>query len=1183
MGTAVLKSEESRYADDQLLTRNTFTYDTSGAEFGRVTKQVETEYPSGSGGASYTATHAFSFSVDSVDKDALVQTHTLMTHDQLTVTRSQTRSRFTGRLRSATDAQGTVTQSTYDNLGRLLTRTVNPGTANAATETHTYAAGPGGKGFTVTSTDARGNQVRHTLDGASRLVKTEHLDIDDTDTSPRPWYPLKTIAYDDQGRVASTKAQDHTREGTNPEVSQTFTYDDWGELLTADRSTGGTHLTQTDPVRQTVTTQLLHGSTEVTGTEVTTLDTRRRPVSVERFDLKHTSRGTRTITRDGWGRVRRTTGVPASAKDPVPTTTYDYDTHGRPTLTTLPDGTRISRTYAPFSSARLATGVTVIAPGAQPGDTKAYGTQTFDGLGRLTSTTSGGRTWSYTYATDADLYADKATAPDGQVIAYRYARELGNALTQVKGGDITQTFTRDPVTGVLTKAQEGDTTRTRDYLPSGLVSADTTEFDKTSYTTKATYTVAGLEDSYTAVDKAVQKTTRDTFGRIYALVDADPSEVMQATVDYDNVGRVGGWTATDVAGHKLTTTLDLDDFGRESKRTVTDDTKTSWILAQEWNDNDTLKHRILERRTPSGTTKLREETFAYDIRNRLTAYQYAGTTPPKDARGNTVTAQTFEYDAYSNITTYTTTFPRGKGSDTATYHYLATDPCQLTSVEHTHADYPASTTLSYDKAGRLTTDDAGHALTYDALGRLSSAGTMSTYHYDPLDRLLAQKTKTATSVLSYRNGTLTALTEGGTATRLLQLGWTCAAQHRSNDQKSDTRLLGTATQSSVLLTTDGTNNEEHAYTPYGDRSPEASTAVLGYTGERTDPDTGWLHLGNGYRPYHPGLMRFTAPDSLSPFGAGGINPYTYCAGDPINHTDPTGHLSWGAWLSIGIGIVGLAAAVFTGGASIVAAGGLIAALETASAAALVVGALAVASDVTAITSGALEEASPNASSILGWVSLGTGLAALGTGLAAAAARGLPRLATRSAQAARAGEAAAAEGGGASLARFYAQLGENTFGADEAQLAAGNTAREAASGAPVENSLQGAVGGQAADAVDAADAPRRIMYHYTTPEGEQGIRATRRLEPSHPYWGRGNHAHAGSGQYLTDRPPSSFRSLADRSRTFVNNSRDTYRFSRHLAIDVTDQFVHRPWPDRRPNVFVIHNYYPLDLTGRILDP
>ncbi|MCY1449848.1 hypothetical protein D9M71_666160 [compost metagenome] len=36
-------------------------------------------------------------------------------------------------------------------------------------------------------------------------------------------------------------------------------------------------------------------------------------------------------------------------------------------------------------------------------------------------------------------------------------------------------------------------------------------------------------------------------------------------------------------------------------------------------------------------------------------------------------------------------------------------------------------------------------------------------------------------------------------------------------------------------------------------------------------------------------MRFNSPDSWSPFGEGGINPYTYCGGDPRNRFDPNGH------------------------------------------------------------------------------------------------------------------------------------------------------------------------------------------------------------------------------------------------------------------------------------------------------
>ena len=75
---------------------------------------------------------------------------------------------------------------------------------------------------------------------------------------------------------------------------------------------------------------------------------------------------------------------------------------------------------------------------------------------------------------------------------------------------------------------------------------------------------------------------------------------------------------------------------------------------------------------------------------------------------------------------------------------------------------------------------------------------------------------------------------------------------------------------------------------------------LQFNGERRDPATGLYHLGNGYRMYNPGLMRFHACDNMSPFGKGGINSYAYCLGDPINNRDPSGHF---ALLSLLIGAI----------------------------------------------------------------------------------------------------------------------------------------------------------------------------------------------------------------------------------------------------------------------------------------
>lgn len=80
-----------------------------------------------------------------------------------------------------------------------------------------------------------------------------------------------------------------------------------------------------------------------------------------------------------------------------------------------------------------------------------------------------------------------------------------------------------------------------------------------------------------------------------------------------------------------------------------------------------------------------------------------------------------------------------------------------------------------------------------------------------------------------------------------------------------------------------------SYSAYG-----ALSAVTGprlaYCGQLRDPFKGIYHLGNGHRCFDPALMRFLSPDTLSPFGAGGVNAYAYCQGDPINSQDNSGRM-----------------------------------------------------------------------------------------------------------------------------------------------------------------------------------------------------------------------------------------------------------------------------------------------------
>lgn len=102
-------------------------------------------------------------------------------------------------------------------------------------------------------------------------------------------------------------------------------------------------------------------------------------------------------------------------------------------------------------------------------------------------------------------------------------------------------------------------------------------------------------------------------------------------------------------------------------------------------------------------------------------------------------------------------------------------------------------------------------------------------------------------------------------------------------------LLATDSRTTVLAELNVGAANRLVYTPYGFQSAQRPVdATLGFNGQRRETPTGWYHLGNGHRVYNPILRRFHAPDTLSPFGKGGLNAYAYCEGDPVNFIDPTG-------------------------------------------------------------------------------------------------------------------------------------------------------------------------------------------------------------------------------------------------------------------------------------------------------
>lgn len=209
-----------------------------------------------------------------------------------------------------------------------------------------------------------------------------------------------------------------------------------------------------------------------------------------------------------------------------------------------------------------------------------------------------------------------------------------------------------------------------------------------------------------------------------------------STFDYDSLGQTKSINTSDsLSGQSVGNTLQYDEFGRETLRSF-DLNGVKQTLSQVYNDVDGLTQRTLM----EGTDVLRDETYGYDLRGRLTNYECIGPQSPVDPYGKVIQKQVFTFDPLDNITLVMTYFD--DKFNRARYFYDNPDKVQLSKVTNTHADYPPVINLRYNLDGHLIQDEEQRTLEYDALGRLISvsepsggASKSTNYTYTPLDNI----------------------------------------------------------------------------------------------------------------------------------------------------------------------------------------------------------------------------------------------------------------------------------------------------------------------------------------------------------------------------------------------------------------------------------------------------------------
>ena len=847
------------------------------------------------------------------------------------------------KLSERNEDEGTVVFE-YDALGRVVTETVAPDTAYTARRRNIYQPAVGNSTpATIVSTDVNGQQQRVTFDGLGRTIRIEEQDSDHQ--ADGPLRLVYSAQYDAAGQLIEETGTDWLQ-GAPLAIKTAFIFDDWGQVKTTLHGDGRKEHVEFDPV-----TLRKEQWQEGMGKTVTLYQGFGKPESVEVFDLKGRSLGKTLHEYDGLGRA-------VSRTDPVGNTTrYQYDVFNRLRRSVLPDGHAVETEYALHSPGQMPVEVKVAG--------RSLGQQAFDGLGRLIQSNVGGRVTRVGFESGFSKPAWEQ-APGGERIEYQYERNLGGQVIQRSANGLVARYAYHPTLGLPAMCTEQGRETRFEYYPSGRLKRELSIVGEKQEKALYSYSLGGRPLTCTDVLGHRHTTDYDEWGRPKSF----EQHALKAAFAYNALGQLTEVDAQDMKGESsLVTRLAYDDLGREISRRFEASGSGSQTLTSSYTPTSKLAQRTLK----SGDDVIRDERFTYDSRGRLSQYSSRGTHRPRDPYGKEIIKQTYVFDAMDNIVSLETEFPGGK--NLASFDYSASDPTQLIGIRHSHKDYPAPIVLEYDANGQLIRDEQARRLTYDALGRLTQVASavgdvVRGYHYDAQDRLVELSHPVGPPTQRYyREGRVLNEVCGRDQSTCLRNAGILLGQNRQG-QGAGTRLLGADQQQSVLSEVTGSRRQDFAYSPYGHRLAEGGLfSVLGFSGEAFDPSTGLYLLGNGYRAYSPVLMRFVSPDSMSPFGAGGLNPYAYCGGDPINRVDPTGHF-WKALLGIAMSIAGFALSVVTMGAATPLA---------------VIGlTLAAASTTLGIAGIIVDEVAPQSGigEILGWASLATGVLSAGAGLGA---------------------------------------------------------------------------------------------------------------------------------------------------------------------------------------------------------
>ncbi|TDJ73313.1 sugar-binding protein [Pseudomonas putida] len=828
-----------------------------------------------------------------------------------------------GQLVESEDVNGVVTRYSYDVLGRLVTETVAPDDPQYMTS-RTFAYGEFREDNHPRSyeqvTDAKGVTARTIYDGYQRPIRQE-LERDAAETNERTIRITSTQEYDSIGLLVGEIDYDYLPDPSGNKwaeertlsMASRYDYDDWGSRCKTIRPDGVEEFNHRSPFGEggIIVTSWIEApdqrgiQRQLNITQYNAFDkpafTYRRNSASDETDI-----GRIDYQYDGLGRCVSNTST-FRGPDNVPitrTSQFTYDVWDRMCEQVRPDGSALLRTFAAHSTAELTTDLQLRA--RSNGEISTICARTFDGLERLTSVTVGPRKETLVYKGTTELVQTRTVINTEEhrpgkrrrVFTYSYKPQLTLKPTTIDSSveveEDAQTaaneqasFDYDRHTANLSSATNHAGNMSYTYTDQGFVDCESWAASQGhGYSIQNSYSWRGRPLSRTPSDASARIHSYDNQGRVNGIAQGP----LSATLAYNSQGLLCSTTTEDADNpdRSVCCEQEYDNLGREVRRTLAVNGENDQELLHVWRDDDVLLSRKLWR----AGSLVREEIFGYDELGRLESYDCTGDLQarPCNAKGRPITSQIFRFDDVDNITRCITDFADGK-SDSARFTYAEDGSFQLSKVTHTLTeDYPAEQTFAYDEQGNMLNDEQGRQLRYDVAGRLHqvldhSSQPLVEYLYDGHDRLQASAYGGSLVQRRYQDQRLDCTVQDGLVTQYLYTNECAVGVCQPGGQS----LLLTDHAGSIVTEVNDAGTHHAAYSAYGERADDNDlSSLLAFNGEVREQTSGWYMLGNGYRAYNPGLMRFHSPDSLSP-EASGINPYVYVLGNPVNWRDPSGH------------------------------------------------------------------------------------------------------------------------------------------------------------------------------------------------------------------------------------------------------------------------------------------------------